>query len=112
EFTPPEGMMKTAIPPNPTHLRREPAHASRRIYTDDRDWPKTITPTLQGYSIGKWVDTDGDGRYDALEVETRGFRGPRAFDATGMPLHSDNQTIVKERISLDRSNTNVMLNEI
>src|SRR5439155_5478883 len=42
----------------------------RRIYTDGRDWPKDREPTFTGYSIGKWVDTDGDGRYDALEIET------------------------------------------
>ena len=36
---------------------------------------------LQGYSIGKWVDTDGDGRFDVLEVETRGFKGPRRYEA-------------------------------
>jgi len=51
-------------------------------------------------------------RYDTLEVETRGMRGPRAFDATGMPLHADNKTVVKERIYLDKSNPNVMLNDI
>ena len=67
---------------------------------------------MQGYSIGKWIDTDGDGRYDVLEVETRGLRGPRAFDATGMPLHSDNQTIVKEQIYTDKSNPNVLVNEL
>src|SRR4051812_33656922 len=27
-------------------------------------------PTFQGYSIGKWIDEDGDGVYDVLEVET------------------------------------------
>src|SRR5205809_262216 len=84
--------------------------ASRRIFTDGRDWPKEIKPTLVGYAIGKWLDTDGDGRYDALEIETRSMRGPRAFDATGMPLHADNKTIVKEKIYLDKSNPNVMLN--
>jgi hypothetical protein len=49
----------------------------RRIFTDGRDWPKEIEPTYAGYSIGKWIDEDGDGRYDVLEVETRGFRGHR-----------------------------------
>ena len=44
-----------------------------------------------GYSIGKWVDADGDGRYDVLEVETRDLKGPRAFDASGIPLHDDNR---------------------
>ncbi len=108
----PYGMMEIVITPATVHILLEHVHNSRRIYTDGRDWPKNITPTLQGYSIGKWIDTDGDGRYDVLEVETRGLRGPRAFDATGMPLHSDNQTIVKERIYTDKSNPNVLVNEL
>src|SRR5215470_5608574 len=50
----------------------------RRIFTDGRDWPKDPEATYAGYSIGKWIDEDGDGRYDVLEVETRGpFKGPR-----------------------------------
>ena len=108
----PYGAMELVITPDAVHVLLEHVHDSRRIHTDGRDWSKAITPTLRGYSIGKWIDTDSDGRYDTLEVETRSFRGPRAFDATGMPLHRDNQTIVKERISLDKSNPNLMLNEI
>ena len=49
----------------------------RRIYTDGRDFPTDDEPSFMGYSIGKWIDTDGDGRYDTLEVETRNFKGPR-----------------------------------
>jgi hypothetical protein len=64
--------------------------ALRRIFTDGRNWPTHIEPTYQGYSIGKWIDTDGDGNYDVLEVETRGFKGPRVMDGTGLPLHRDN----------------------
>ena len=108
----PYGAMEFVITPDTVHIFIEHVHDSRRIFTDGRDWPKDITPTLQGYSIGKWIDEDGDGKYDVLEVETRGFKGPRAFDASGMPLHSDNQSIVKERLSLDKTNPNVMLNEI
>ncbi len=64
----------------------------RRIFTDGRDWPTNMEPTYQGYSIGKWIDEDGDGRYDVLEVDTRGpFKGPRAYDASGLPLHFDNE---------------------
>ena len=58
--------------------RAQPAHLYR--------WPRLadeIEPSWVGYSIGKWVDEDGDGRYDVLEVETRGFKGPRAYDASG-----------------------------
>src|SRR6267154_1413643 len=59
---------------------------NRRIYTDGRDWPKDLLPTYAGFSIGRWIDEDGDGVYDVLEVETRGpFKGPRAYDATGLP---------------------------
>jgi hypothetical protein len=39
-------------------------------------------------------------------VETRGLKGPRALDASGLPLHLDNQTIVKERFFLDPANPN------
>ena len=84
----------------------------RRIYTDGRDWPKDEEPTFVGYSIGKWVDEDGDGKYDVLEVETRNFKGPRTLEATGLPLHLDNQTIVKERIYLDKANKDLLHNEI
>src|SRR5207302_6722107 len=35
----------------------------RRILTDGRDWPANINPTYQGYSIGRWVDADGDGTF-------------------------------------------------
>ena len=33
----------------------------------ERERPKTITPTFVGYSIGRWLDTDGDGRFDTLD---------------------------------------------
>jgi hypothetical protein len=83
----------------------------RQIYTDGRTWQR-ITPTFSGYSIGRWVDESGEGRYSMLEVETRGIKGPRLFESSGIPLHRDNQTIVKERISLDRSNPNILHDEV
>ena len=85
---------------------------NRRIYTDGRDWPEKITPSFEGYSIGKWVEPDADGRYGALEVETRGLKGPRTLDASGLPLHPDNGTIVKERIFLDQANRNRLHDQI
>jgi hypothetical protein len=85
----------------------------RRIYTDGRDWPKEVEPTYAGYSIGKWIDEDRDGKYDVLEVETRGpFKGPRVFDATGMGLHADGQSIFKERIFLDKANPNILHDQL
>jgi hypothetical protein len=84
----------------------------RRIFTDGREWPKVIEPAYQGYSIGQWTEPDADGRYTALEVETRGFKGPRAYDATGLPLHFDNQSVFKERFHLDKDNPSILHDEI
>jgi hypothetical protein len=84
----------------------------RRVYTDDRPWPQNIKPTFAGYSVGTWVDEDHDGRYDALHVETRNLGGPRAFDDKGLPLHEDNQTIVKEYIHADRDDPDILRNEV
>ena len=84
----------------------------RRIYTDGRDWPKDPDPTFTGYSIGKWIDEDRDGRFDVLEVETRHLRVPRLFDQTGIPFHEDGQAVIKERIYADKANHNIIYDEI
>jgi hypothetical protein len=85
----------------------------RRIYTDDRGWPGADTaPTFAGYSIGRWIDEDGDGKYDVLEVETRYLRAPRTYDAQGIPFHEDNQAVIKERIYLDKADRNVLHDDI
>src|SRR5215472_16089231 len=83
----------------------------RRIYTDGRGWPTDMEPTFMGYSIGKWIE-DGHGRYGALEVETRNLKGPRTYDTSGLPLHTDNQTVVKERIFLDPGDNDLLHDEI
>jgi len=96
-----------------THILFEDTTAqTRRIYTDGRDFPKNREPTFAGYSIGKWLDTDGDGRYDALEVETRNIRGPRTWDQTGMPMADDNETVIKERLYLDKTNPDILHSEM
>ena len=84
----------------------------RRIFTDGRDWPEELDPQFNGLSIGKWVDPDANGRYTALEVETRGFKGPRTYEASGIRLHDDNETIIKERIHLDGNDRNFLIDEI
>jgi hypothetical protein len=99
------------VTPKTTHVLFVDARP-RRIYTDGRDWPTDEDPTFSGYSIGKWSDTDGDGRYDTLDVETRNLDGPRTIDNAGIPLHADNATIVKERIYLEKGNPEILHNEI
>jgi hypothetical protein len=105
--------MQITVLPETTYILIDHIHEShRRIFTDGRAWPKTVAPTFTGYSIGKWIDEDGDGRYDVLEVETRHFKGPRTFDASGLPMHPDNQSIFKERIHLDKGDPNILHDEI
>jgi len=84
----------------------------RRIYTDGRDFPANEEPTYPGYSIGKWLDTDGDGKFDTLEVETRNLRVPRLFDQTGIMFHPDGQAVIKERIYQDKANPNLLYDEM
>src|ERR1700736_6151874 len=104
--------LEFVIMPETTYILIADYDPLRRIFTDGRDWPKDIQPTFQGYSIGKWIDTAGTGRFDVLEVETRGFKGPRVYDASGLPLHYDNQSVFKERIHLDKVDPNILHDEI
>ena len=101
------------IAPETTYILIANADHSRRIFTDGRAWPQDIEPTYQGYSIGKWIDADDSGRFSVLQVETRGpFKGQRSYDGTGLPLHHDNQSVFKERIYLDKSDPNLLHDEI
>jgi hypothetical protein len=108
-FTP----LEFVVTPETTYILIGGAEHYRRIFTDGRDWPKDLEATYAGYSIGKWIDEDGDGVYDVLSVETRGpFKGPRAYDATGLPLHFDNQSVFMERIHRDKADPNILHDEI
>jgi hypothetical protein len=100
------------VTPDTTYILVGGSDHYRRIFTDGRDWPKEIEPAYSGYSIGHWSDEDGDGRYDTLSVETRGFRGPRSYDATGLPLHYDNQSVFMERLHRDRADPDILHDEI
>ena len=104
--------LEIVITQETTYFLIQHIHDSRRIFTDGRSFPEDVEPLFAGYSVGKWIDTDGDGRFDTLDVETRALKGPRQLDASGIPLHADNQTVVKERISLDKANRNVLRNEV
>src|SRR5712675_443693 len=53
------GQTEFIITPSATHVLVENIRDSRRIFTDGRPWPEKMQPSLLGYSIGKWIDTDG-----------------------------------------------------
>jgi hypothetical protein len=105
--------MEVVVKPKATYMLLESMSPIRRIYTDGREFPNEVdAPQFVGYSIGKWSDTDGDGVFDTLEVETRYMRGPRLMESTGIPLHADNETVVKEKLYLDKSDPDILRNEI
>src|SRR5215468_6266966 len=105
--------MEIIVLPETTYMRVDHIRDTRRrIFTDGRSWPADIEPSFNGYSIGTWVDTDGDGRYDLLEVESRGFKSPRTFEGSGLPLHRDGESIIKERLYLDEADKNLLHNEV
>jgi hypothetical protein len=104
--------MEIVLTAETTYILIDHINDNRRIFTDGRDWPAEEDPSFRGYSVGKWIDTDNDGRFDTLEVETRNFKGPRAYDTTGLPLHSDNETVVKERIYLDKADPDLLHDDV
>jgi hypothetical protein len=97
------------VTPNATYMLSD-YNEPRRIFTDGRTWPKNLDAlaAFNGYSIGRWVDDDGDGKYDALEVETRSFKGPRNFDQEGIPLHEDQQSVITERFYGDKADKDLL----
>jgi hypothetical protein len=104
--------MEFVILPETTYILQVLLNDDRRIFTDGRDWPKTLDPSFMGTSIGRWLDEEGTGKYNVLAIETRGLKGPRTYDSTGLPLHRDSQTIIKERIYRDREGRNLLHDEI
>ena len=111
--------MEIVVLPNVTYIRIDYIRETRRrIYTDGRPWPQVGTKQgeveegFDGTSLGKWIDENSDGKFDVLEVETRHFKGPRHFDLSGIPLHEDNETVIKERIYLDKADPNLLHNDM
>jgi hypothetical protein len=106
-------MIQFVVRPDVTYMLIDDGNDSfRRIFTDGRSFPSDAEPSFTGYSIGKWLDTGGSGRFDRLEIETRNFKGPRVYDNTGLMLHPDNQSVISERIYLDKSDAKSLHDEI
>jgi hypothetical protein len=103
--------MEIIIMPKTTYILTDYT-VPRRVFTDGRQWPEDLEPTFNGLSIGRWVDEGPDGRYTTLEVETRSFKGPRTYEASGIRLHDDGESIIKERIYQDKNDKNTLYNEI
>jgi hypothetical protein len=104
--------MEIVIMPDTTYIMIETSSTLRRVFTDGRAWPKEREPSYAGFSIGQWEDSDRDGRFDTLAIETRWIKGPHSYDDSGIPLHADEQAVIRERISLDKRDPGLLQNEI
>jgi hypothetical protein len=104
--------MEIVITPDATYLMLEQSRTLRRVYTDGRKFPDDIEPSFTGYSIGEWQDTDGDGRFDTLLIETRGIKSHHTYDASGVPFHKDGEAVVTERLYGDKADPNILHDEI
>jgi hypothetical protein len=71
-FTP----LEIVVTPKTSYVLTGNVEPNRRIYTDARDWPSDLTATYAGYSIGRWIDEDGDGVYDVLFMSGDGMLMP------------------------------------
>ncbi len=100
------------VMPDTTYIMTAFMSEFRRIFTDGRAWPLEIEPSFAGYSIGKWEQPDGQGRFRLLSVETRGLKGPRTFDASGIPMHKDNKTVIWEKIRVDPTNPDLLVDNV
>jgi hypothetical protein len=94
--------MEFVVTPNVFYMLMEATSPIRRIYTDGRAWPKDPERSYVGYSIGTWLDTSNVGTYDTLELETRAMKGWRLMENSGIPLAADGETVVQERLYLDK----------
>src|SRR4051794_38626243 len=80
--------------------------------------PKAPSPRSQGSRAAPSAPsptgpaTPGCMRASTLEVETRGFKGPRTYEASGIRLHDDGKSVIKERIHLHKANKDVLYDEI
>jgi hypothetical protein len=106
------GTMEFVVKPTVVYMLLESTSPIRRIFTDGRAWPQDLDRSYVGYSIGKWLDTADDGTPAMLEIETRAMRGLRLMDNSGIPLAADGETVVKERLSLDKADPDIMHTEI
>jgi hypothetical protein len=70
---------------------------------DESPWPTDLEPIYQGYAIGHWIDTTGNGSYHTLEVETRGPL-TQTFEGRGENLSQANKLSRTYTLLLDALN--------
>jgi hypothetical protein len=102
---------------------RVPGIGGQPSFDQTKPWGRgqqaPLTPEYQAVFEASLADQAAGGQGNFIDhsarclVETRGpFKGPRAFDATGLPLHFDNQSVFKERIYRDKVDPKILHDQI
>ena len=84
----------------------------RRIYTDGRDWPTDPSARSRATRSASGSTRTATASTTRSRSRPASCKGPRAYDTSGIPFHEDNQTIIKERIYLDKADRNTLYDEI
>jgi hypothetical protein len=102
------GEIEFVVTPKTTHILILHIDDDRRIFADGRGWPEDLDPTFSGIP-------SENGRYGwgrplrCVRGRNSGpFKGPRTFAGSGLPLYADNETVIKERIYIDKADPNAL----
>src|SRR5947208_826601 len=76
-------------------------------FADAQAWDDSKYPDLKG----QWRRTES-GDPTRFDPSKPAGLGQRALETTGLPLHDDNQTIVRERIYFDKAEPGILHDEI
>ena len=106
--------MEIVVLPDTTYVLINHVHDThRRIFTDGRGWPEEFEPAYQA----ECRSANGSTRTvtaatTCSKSRPAASRARARLDASGMPLHDDNQSVVTERIYLDKANPDILHDEI
>jgi hypothetical protein len=75
-------------------LRSEFFDVERTVYTDGREHPADLEPTIQGHSIGRWED-------GVLVVDTVGLAEHRSGNGGGIPSSTERHVVERYYLSED-----------
>jgi len=90
--------MEYVVTPETTYISNRHGTCGE-IFTDGRPWPTEVEPTYQATRSAIGSTRPAKGVYDVLEAETVARSRARApYDATGLPLHFDNESVFKEAV--------------
>jgi len=82
------------------HLHRRPRLA------------KDLLPSFNGYSIANGSTPTATAATTCSKSSPAASKSPRTFEGSGLPLHRDGESVITERIFLDKADENLLHDEV